>query len=257
MRTPTDQRPSVTKLAPIPHLAGYYPDPDQRAEWTRALFDETADDYDRVERWFSFGTGGWYRRRALVAAGLRSGMRVLDVGTGTGLVAREAVAVVGPSGSVVGVDPSEQMLQRAAKSLGIRTIRGTAESLPFENESFDFLTLGYAMRHLSDLNAAFAEFARVLKPGGTACVLEVVRPSGRLAACVLRAYFRGFSRLALSRGRVSERTRELWRYYGETIERCVPSEQVVEAMGRAGLVDTHRSVSLGIFAEYIGKRAGQ
>src|SRR5580658_909763 len=92
--------------APHPPLSDYYGDEVNRALWVRGLFDRTAADYDRIERAMAFGSGSWYRRRALERAGLRPGMRVLDIGTGTGLTAREAFALVGPSGEVTGVDPS-------------------------------------------------------------------------------------------------------------------------------------------------------
>ena len=77
------------------------------------MFDGTAPDYDRVERMLAFGTGPWYRRQALRRAGLVPGMHVLDVGTGTGLVAREALTLCGPTGRVTGVDPSAGMMAQA------------------------------------------------------------------------------------------------------------------------------------------------
>ena len=93
----------------------------------RELFDQAARDYDRVESLMAFGSGPRYRRDALVRAGLASGMRVLDVAIGTGLVAREALRVVGPGGAVVGIDVSAGMLGRAAASLPVRLVQARSE----------------------------------------------------------------------------------------------------------------------------------
>jgi demethylmenaquinone methyltransferase/2-methoxy-6-polyprenyl-1,4-benzoquinol methylase len=100
----------VPSSRPHPILPAYYDSEAQRRGFVRRLFDQTAGDYDRIERAVSFGTGAWYRRQALLRAGLTPGMRVLDVAVGTGLVAREALAVVGESGQVIGLDPSAGML---------------------------------------------------------------------------------------------------------------------------------------------------
>src|SRR5687767_15786580 len=82
-------------LAPHPPIRGYYDAPAGKRPFVRRMFDQAAGDYDRVERLMALGSGPWYRRRALHRAGLRPGMRVLDVAAGTGLVAREAAALAG------------------------------------------------------------------------------------------------------------------------------------------------------------------
>ena len=157
--------------APIPALPGYYGDERGRRHFLRDLFDGNARDYDYVERLLALGSGSWYRRHALLRAGLAPGMHVLDVATGTGLVAREAMAIIGPEGTVVGLDPSAGMLAEAHRLLPMRLVRGRGERLPLRDASFDFVSMGFALRHVTDLNALFGEFHRVLKPGGSLCVL--------------------------------------------------------------------------------------
>src|SRR5271170_179534 len=83
---------------PHPLLRGYYETAADRSAWVRDIFDRTAADYDRVERVLGLGSGSRYRRQALRAAGLKLGMTVLDIGAGTGLVAREAATIVGDPG---------------------------------------------------------------------------------------------------------------------------------------------------------------
>jgi demethylmenaquinone methyltransferase/2-methoxy-6-polyprenyl-1,4-benzoquinol methylase len=243
-------------VAPHPPITGFYDRPEDKRPVVRRMFDGAAGDYDRVERMMALGSGRWYRGQALRRAGLAPGMRVLDVAAGTGLVAREAAAIVGDGSRVLGVDPSPGMLAQAARLVpGVRLILGIAESLPVADASVDFLSMGYALRHVSDLAVTFREFRRVLRPGGTVCVLEITRPAGRVRTAALRLYMRwvvpALTRLA-ARGNDSHR---LWAYYWDTIEHCVPPERIIEAMAAAGFVDVRRRVELGIFSEYTG-RAG-
>jgi len=246
-----------TSLPPHPILDPYYRDSTEKREYLREIFDETAQDYDRMESIASFGSGRWYRGQALRRAGLGPGMSVLDVATGTGLLAREALAIVqanGAPGTVVGVDPSTAMLQHARDGLQIPTIVASAEAIPVESGRFDFVSMGYALRHVSDLNAAFSEMARTLRPGGRMCVLEVSRPASALKRLVLKAHFKVVFPIAARVVGRAPRTSELWKYYWETIERCVSPESVLDAMTRAGLAEVRRSVSLGLFSEYTATR---
>src|ERR1700749_1176469 len=140
-----------TPQAPHAPLVHYYPTEEERREWVRKLFDRTAGDYERMERLMALGSGSWYRRRALQRAGLQSGMSVIDVGVGTGLVAREAAGIVGDSKLVLGVDPSSGMIANAKVPPGVRLAAGAAESIPAADGSADFVSMGYALRHVSDL----------------------------------------------------------------------------------------------------------
>ena len=151
--------------APHTPLRQYYGEEQDRAGWVRGLFDRTAGDYDRIERAMALGSGSWYRRRTLARAGLRPGMRVLDIGTGTGLTAREAARLAGAA-AVIGVDPSAGMMEHAKVPAGVRLLRGTAEEIPSPASSADFVSMGYALRHVGDLSSALREFVRVLVPGG-------------------------------------------------------------------------------------------
>lgn len=248
-------RAALTVVAPHPPIRGYYDEPSEKRPFVRRIFDQAAGDYDRVERLMALGSGSWYRRQALRRAGLRPGMRVLDVAAGTGLVAREAATLTGDPRLVLGIDLSPGMLAQAARTVpDVRLALGTAEALPVADGSADFLSMGYALRHVSDLALTFGEYFRVLRPGATACVLEITRPASPLHLSLLRAYMRwivpGVTRLA-ARRRGSQR---LWTYYWETIEHCLPPERILDAMRRAGFTDVRRHVELGIFSEYVGRK---
>ena len=240
--------------APHPPLKDYYRSESQRSEWVRQLFDRTAADYDRIERAMAFGTGSWYRRRALARAGLTSGMRVLDVGTGTGLTAREAAHLTGGSGKVIGIDPSAGMLARARVPPGVELHLGSAEAIPSPPGAVEFLSMGYALRHVADLSVAFREFLRVLVPGGRICLLEITAPEGRLGRALLKAYMRGAVPL-MARSLAQHRdVPKLMRYYWDTIEACAAPDLILEALREAGFADAFRYVELGIFSEYCAQK---
>lgn len=243
------------ELAPHPVLTNYYGDAPRRPQFVQRLFDATAPSYDRIERLIGFGSGPWYRRDALTRAGLQPGMRVLDVAVGTGLVAREAITVAG-TGQVWGLDPSPGMLHEARRLLRLPGILGLGETLPLHDASIDFVSMGYALRHLEDLVRTFREFRRVLRPGGRVCILELTRPSNRVGRAILRAYLKRvvpFFTLVFTRSRDAKL---LMQYFWDTIENCVPPDRILEALAAAGFVRVRRTLSLGLFSEYTGQAPG-
>jgi demethylmenaquinone methyltransferase/2-methoxy-6-polyprenyl-1,4-benzoquinol methylase len=177
------------------------------------------------------------------------------VAIGTGLVAREEITLTGDPANVLGVDPSIGMIRQARRSLPMPAILGIAEELPLAEDSFDFLSMGYALRHLSDLTVAFAEFRRVLKPGGRLCVLEITRPRNPLFLALVKSYARcvvpTFTRVASDH--VGD-SRLLWQYYWDTIEACVPAGTVMSSLAAAGFENVSHHLELGLFSEYTARK---
>jgi demethylmenaquinone methyltransferase/2-methoxy-6-polyprenyl-1,4-benzoquinol methylase len=242
-------------VAAAPHrpLLDYYEAPQDRGRFVRDLFNRTAGSYDRINTALSFGSGAWYRRRALVQAGLRPGMRMLDVAVGTGLLAREAVRVLGRAEDVIGLDLSEGMLAEARRTLPIPLVQARAEALPLRDGSLDFVSMSYALRHVADLRLLFEEFRRVLRPGGRVLVLELSRPEGRVAHGLAKAWVGGVIP-ALSRLAGSE-SRTLMRYYWDTIEACVPPAEIERQLAAAGLQGVACATDLAVFRAYTARRA--
>lgn len=240
--------------APHPPLSRYYGDDGNRPRWVQHMFNDTAADYDRTEFMIGLGSGSWYRREALLRAGLAPGMAILDVGIGTGLVARRAAEIVGDPALVTGLDPSAGMLQNARLPAGVTLIEGYAEKIPFPDASFDFLSMGYALRHISDLSLAFGEFRRVLKPGGRLCILEITRPESRMFEMLLKGYMRGVvPALARFTSRKTD-TPLMWSYYWDTIAACAPAANVLHTLRDSGFGEVDRHLELKIFSEYRGRR---
>jgi demethylmenaquinone methyltransferase / 2-methoxy-6-polyprenyl-1,4-benzoquinol methylase len=247
---PSTPLPESGALRPHPLLTRYYADEVQRRQRVGSWFDEAAPDYDWINQALSFGSGVWYRKQALLRAGLAAGMSALDAGSGTGVMAAQAQGIVGPGGKVVALDPSLGMLGRAARR-GVRVrVRSVAEALPFASGRFDFLSMGYALRHVPDLHATFREYRRVLKPGGRLLILEVTPPASRLAFRLLKLYLGTIVPLVARLGRGGKASRELMEYYWDTIEMCVPPQVILDGLEAAGFSRVGRCVDNGIFSEY-------
>lgn len=250
---------SEAELKPVsvPHapLTEYYQTEQDRQAFLKKIFDDTAPDYDRIERMMALNTGPWYRRGALVRAGLKPGMKVLDVGVGTGLVAAQECILTGDPKLVTGMDPSSGMMAASKLPEGVTLVEGRAESLPFPDNHFDFLSMGYALRHIGDLSKAFSEFERVLKPGGRLCVLEITQAESKFGRWFLKTYMRSVIPLLTRFVSKKKMTETIWRYYWDSIEACVPPEQVMVTMRAAGFTQVERLASMGVFSEYFAVKA--
>lgn len=241
----------------LPHqpLPSYYADGDleAREKFLRTTFDDTAVDYNRLERILGLGTGSKYRRVALQRAGLKPGMQVVDVGMGTGLVSQEILNITNEPTRLIGVDPSPGMMAQARLPVSVECRLGRAESIPVPDASVDFLVMGYALRHIADFSAACAEFRRVLKPGGRLLILEITRPRSRWGMALLKAYMRGAVPLVARFVSKAPATPMLWRYYWDTIATCIAPPQVLAALSAAGLHEAKQHVEVGIFSEYTAR----
>jgi demethylmenaquinone methyltransferase / 2-methoxy-6-polyprenyl-1,4-benzoquinol methylase len=133
---------------------------------------------------------------------------------------------------------------------GVETRIGTAENLPCDSAAYDFLSMGFALRHVGDLTRAFDEYFRVLAPGGRLCVLEITRPSSAAGIALLKFYMRGVVPVIARVVGKKQESVELMLYYWDTIEACVPPQTVLAAIERAGFADVRRDVELGIFSAY-------
>ncbi len=250
----TKTNPTMTTPEPTPPhpvLDEYYRTADDRQKFVSDLFNGAAPYYEQVGRFFDWGSGNWYRRRAFERAGLRTGMRVLDVATGTGLLARVAASVVGRNGRVIGVDPSTGMLGEARKAPAGPLVFGRAEELPFRGDTFDMLSMGFALRHVPTLEVAFREYWRVLKPGGRMLLLEVSRPSTPAVRAGLRFYLQRILPMIMRISTRSEPAQVLMKFYWDTIDQCVPPETILSVLRDGGFTGVERRVMMGFMSEYV------
>jgi demethylmenaquinone methyltransferase/2-methoxy-6-polyprenyl-1,4-benzoquinol methylase len=235
---------------PHPALTTRYANDEAKPEFVNRLFDKGAKHYDGIVDWGFLRSGAGYRRWVQQRHGLKKGHHVLDVACGTGLVAVQAAKILGTAENITCLDPSEGMLSVARTKLAAKFVQGRAEAMPFPDNSFDFLTMGYALRHVTDLEVTFAEYRRVLKPGGKLLILEVTKPSGPIAGFFFRIYFGRIYPALTQLFTRSADARDMMRYYWETMDACVPPEAVLAALRNVGLAEVKRNTALGLFSEY-------
>jgi demethylmenaquinone methyltransferase/2-methoxy-6-polyprenyl-1,4-benzoquinol methylase len=210
----------------------------------RELFAPLGTSYDRVGAVLSFGQDPRWRR-FLVSRLPRDGGRVLDVATGTGLVAAELLA---RGFDVTGLDQSPDMLALARERFGPRVelVESSAESLPFDDASFDHLTVTYLLRYVDDPAATLKELARVVRPGGVVASLEFGVPSG-IARPAWELYVR--AGLPVAGRALRHGWREVGDFLGDSIRGFwarYPLERQLELWSDAGISDVStRSLSLG------------
>jgi len=198
-------------------------------EGVRTMFDRIAPVYDAMNRVMTMGLDLRWRRLAAESV-VRPGDRVLDGACGTGdlaLAAKRAGAE-----SVVGLDFSERMLDRARRKAPLEWVQGDLLAPPFADASFDAMTVGFGVRNVADLSLALVEARRVLRPGGRLAILEITQPRG-----VLRPFFAlWFDRIVPLLGRVLPGG-EAYSYLPASVRRFPDAERLAELMRDAGFGD--------------------
>jgi demethylmenaquinone methyltransferase/2-methoxy-6-polyprenyl-1,4-benzoquinol methylase len=215
--------------------------------------------YDQMGAVLSFGQDPRWRRALIDAIDPRPGQRILDVATGTGMV---AFGLARRGATVVGLDQSEQMLNAARERLAaeptdnLTFIQGEAEHLPFADGEFDALTFTYLLRYVDDREATMRELARVVTPGGRIGMVEFGVP----ASAPLRAAWRAHTRVGLPLlGRaVSPAWVEVGRFLGPNIEEFHAREpDLTRLWQNAGIERVReRAMSFGAGVVMSGSRQG-
>lgn len=217
------------------------------ADGVRRMFDRIAPVYDAMNRVMTAGLDRRWRA-ATVREAVRPGDRVLDACCGTGDLALAARAA--GAGSVVGVDFSERMLERARrKASGLEWVRADVLALPFEESSFDAAVVGFGVRNVDDLEAALRELRRVLRPGGRLGILEITTPSGALAPF----YRVWFDRVVPLLGRVLPGG-DAYTYLPASVRRFPPPRELADLLRACGYGNVRfRLFAGGIVALHLGE----
>ena len=215
---------------------------DPKARYVRSLFSKVPLEYDILLGLFSFAQDK--RWRAYVVNRIRpvGRERILDVATGTGLLAADFARVVSRDGFVVGVDLTLSMLKTArwrleARNVGDKVdwVLARAENLPFRNDCFGSSSISLALRNVSNAQLTFREMARATVPGGFVISLDFARPRNRLFRLIYYDYLLGlfpvFGRM------VSEAWGRTLSYLGRSILRARTGEQIATLLSEEGLVD--------------------
>lgn len=235
---------------------------NDRAQFAHTLFAGIAAEYEWMGAVLSFGQDGRWRRAMVSALAPRPGQLVLDVASGTGLVARR---IGGTGARVIQLDPSEAMLRAggpATRTAGLNAslhpLLGRAEQLPFDDDTFDAVSFTYLLRYVDDPAATMRELVRVLRPGGRIACLEFYEPRPSL----LRAGWFAYTRyvMPLIGALASPRWRATAKFLGPNISRFYADHPLADQARwwqEAGLHRVHSKVmSLGSGVVWWGQLDG-
>ena len=230
---------------------------EEKAERVRNVFDSVANRYDIMNDLMSLGIHRLWKHIAVDLAGVRAGMKVLDLASGTGDLASRFAGLVGPGGEVVMSDINLAMLEEGRKRMvdeghagNIDYMQIDAESIPFPDNSFHVVTIGFGLRNVTDKEKALREMFRVLKPGGRALVLEFSKPTSKPLEKLYDFY--SFKALPLM-GRIVANDADSYRYLAESIRMHPDQETLREMMEQAGFEDCdYHNLTGGIVAVHRG-----
>lgn len=206
---------------------------DEKAGMVAEVFHSVAGKYDLMNDLMSFGIHRLWKRFTIDCSGVRRGQRVLDLAGGTGDLTAKFSRLVGDSGEVVLADINDSMLKVGRAKLrdlgvvgNVSYVQANAEALPFPDNYFDCITIGFGLRNVTEKEKALKSMFRVLKPGGRLLVLEFSKPTIELLGKVYDTYsFRILPKI----GEVVANDSESYRYLAESI-RMHPAQDVLKGM---------------------------
>lgn len=218
------------------------------------LFSRVAPNYDLLNNVISLGTQKLWRKTLFKQLQVDPHANALDVCCGTGDLAIELAKRI-PSGRVTGLDFNKKMLELAfekTKTIGnLFLIQGDAMQLPFDDNSFDIVTIGFGLRNVPDADRVLSEIYRVLKPGGQFVSLEMSQPTNPVIKLGWEAYFAAFPVMAsLAGGQLKD-----YQYLKKTSQQFVSAHQLARMMKAAGFREVHyQPLNFGAAALHFGDK---
>lgn len=232
----------------------------EKSRLVQEVFRSVADQYDLMNDLMSLGVHRAWKRDFVANSGIGLGDRVLDLAGGTGDLAMKFSRLVGEQGQVVLADINEAMLQVGRDRMidhgcshNVQVAQVNAETLPFEDNTFDCITIAFGLRNVTDKDKALASMLRVLKPGGRLLVLEFSKPVNEPLSKLYDAY--SFSILP-ALGQLVAGDAESYRYLAESIRMHPNQDTLKDMMGNAGFVRCdYFNMTGGIVALHRGFKA--
>jgi demethylmenaquinone methyltransferase/2-methoxy-6-polyprenyl-1,4-benzoquinol methylase len=230
---------------------------DSKKEQVRMMFDNIAHRYDFLNHFLSLGIDKRWRKKAISFLQKEKPGLILDIATGTGSFAIEALTL-NPE-AIKGIDISEQMLERGRQKIKklklekkIELIQGDSEKINFNSESFDAVTVGFGVRNFENLSKGLSEIYRVLKKDGTLVVLEFSNPE---KFPVKQAYNFYFQNILPFIGKIISKDKRAYQYLPESVKAFPSGKDFIKLLDNAGFTNTKcLPLSFGIASIYTGKK---
>ncbi|AFM42073.1 ubiquinone/menaquinone biosynthesis methyltransferase [Desulfosporosinus acidiphilus SJ4] len=230
-----------------------------KATYVQETFNAIAGHYDLMNSLMSLGMDKRWRRLAVQQVGAKPGMSILDVCCGTGQFSMELGKTVGSKGKVTGLDFSQKMLDVARQTLAetpdmhwIEFMQGDAMELPFPDNSFDGVTVGWGLRNLPDLRKGIREMARVVKPGGKVVSLDMAKPS---FPGFKQVYWLYFEKLIPLMGQIWAKKASAYQYLHDSALEFPAQQELVKIFAECGLENTkYINLAGGVVAIIVGTK---
>ena len=220
------------------------------AEQVNDCFSKLAPHYVVMNRVFSLGIDLWWRRYLCRKIAQLTPKHILDVASGTGDLALELQKFC-PNSQVVATDFCQNMLDIAKKRGVVKTQLADALALPFDNESFDLVTVAFGLRNMVDYSKALNEMKRVLKPRGRLCVLDFSTPPRPISFF----YFFYLNKIIPYLAKLTINSEETYQYLAKSIKQFPSGNEMVELIQRAGYKRVScQPLSCGIVSIYFGNK---
>ncbi|MDO9375284.1 MAG: bifunctional demethylmenaquinone methyltransferase/2-methoxy-6-polyprenyl-1,4-benzoquinol methylase UbiE [Ferruginibacter sp.] len=227
-----------------------------KKEQVADMFDNIAHRYDFLNRFLSAGIDIQWRKKAIRQLKDLRPKKILDVATGTGDMAIMAARILQPE-RIIGIDISDGMLALGRKKVakaGLKThielLNGDSETISFQDESFDAVTVAFGVRNFQQLEKGLSEIKRVLKPGGKLVVLEFSKPK---APGIKQLYNVYMNVVAPGAGRIFSKNRNAYKYLDESIKKFPEGENFTSILDNLGYTNTYcKPLSFGICSLYCG-----
>ena len=227
-----------------------------KKEGIRKLFDNIAPDYDKLNHILSLNIDkGWRKKAVREIVDKETPLDVLDVACGTGDFTIEIAQKAASGSKVVGIDLSEGMMKIgrekiAAAGVSATMVQGDCEELPYDNGTFDRISVGFGVRNFANKEQSLSEMRRVLREGGVVEVLELSRPTNKIFGPIFRFYFHKV--MPIVGGWISG-DRAAYKYLPASVDKFPAPERFVQMMREAGLRECRAiRLTLGIAYIYIG-----
>lgn len=229
----------------------------EKANMVAGVFHSVAGKYDLMNDVMSFGIHRLWKRYTIDCSGARRGQKVLDLAGGTGDLAAKFSRMVGPEGEVVLADINDSMLRVGRDKLrdmgivgNVSYVQADAEKLPFEDNTFDLITIAFGLRNVTDKDAALRSMLRVLKPGGRLLVLEFSKPEVEMLS---KAYDMYSFHIMPKMGEFIAKDKDSYQYLAESIRMHPDQETLKGMMEEAGFEQVeYHNLTGGIVALHRG-----
>ncbi|UCZ54772.1 demethylmenaquinone methyltransferase [Bacillus shivajii] len=229
-----------------------------KEERVHQVFESIYDNYDKMNSIISFQRHVAWRKDTMKHMDVQEGTSALDICCGTADWTIALAKAVGSEGNVVGLDFSKNMLSIGEKKLEdhnlqqVKLVHGNAMELPFEDNSFDYLTIGFGLRNVPDYKKALLEMRRVVKPGGLVVCLETSQPTTIGFKQIYWLYFKYIMPLF---GKVFAKSYDEYSWLQESTQSFPNKEELKAMFLEAGFQDvTYKSYSAGVAASHFAKK---